>query len=192
MSARCPGWGGGCTNYSGDDFGLCSECSAARDGAVPNRSARVQAQAPSGQGAQDIEPCSCDEALALRARVAELEEKVRILAQSGALEAEAKIKLRTELARTRFLSVLRGKLGRAWASRLDKVRAELGPLALACEAIPDITISKWACDPGGHWNPVRDALRARRAAQGLDVDAADPETAFDEHGWLKQRREVPR
>lgn len=60
----------------------------------------------------------------------------------------------------------------------------------ACDAIPDVTISKWACDPGGHWNRVREVLRARRAAQGFDVDAADPETAFDEHGWLKQRAEV--
>jgi hypothetical protein len=57
----------------------------------------------------------------------------------------------------------------------------------ACDAIPDITISKWACDPGGPWNGVREVLRARRAAQGLDVDAPDPETAFDEHGWLKAR-----
>lgn len=71
---------------------------------------------------------------------------------------------------------------------LGQLRAELGAVVLACDSIPDVTISKWACDPGGHWNRVREALRARRAAQGFDVDAADPETAFDEHGWLKQRK----
>lgn len=71
---------------------------------------------------------------------------------------------------------------------LAALRAELGAVVVACDAIPDVTISKWACDPGGHWNRVREALRARRAAQGFDVDAADPETAFDEHGWLKQRK----
>jgi hypothetical protein len=58
----------------------------------------------------------------------------------------------------------------------------------ALDAIPDITISKWACDPGHHWNPVREALRAHRRAQGFDVDAADPEAAFDEHGWLRARK----
>jgi hypothetical protein len=73
-------------------------------------------------------------------------------------------------------------------AELGKLRAELGAVVLACDAIPDITISKWACDPGGPWNRVRDALRARRAAQGFDVDTPDPETAFDEHGWLEQRR----
>lgn len=71
---------------------------------------------------------------------------------------------------------------------LAALRAELGAVVVACDAIPDVTISKWACDPGGAWNRVREALRARRAAQGFDVDAADPETAFDEHGWLKQRK----
>lgn len=55
----------------------------------------------------------------------------------------------------------------------------------ACDAIPDITISKWACDPGRHWNPVRDALRACRKAQGFDVDVDT--SAFDEHGWLLAR-----
>lgn len=127
------------------------------------------------------------------------------LAKTDALRAELDAKhatlvrvadgaraLRAELARTRFLSVMRGKLAEGWAKMLDEVRAELGPVALACDAMPDITISKWACTPGGHWNRVHEALRARRAAQGLDVDAADPETAFDEHGWLKQPREVAR
>lgn len=70
-------------------------------------------------------------------------------------------------------------------------RGELMPILLACEAIPDITISKWACDPGQHWNAVRAALRAQRLAQGLDVDAYDPQAAFDEHGWLVARRGQP-
>lgn len=76
-------------------------------------------------------------------------------------------------------------------AELGKLRAELGAVVLACDAIPDITISKWACGLGPIWNPVREALRARRKAQGFDVDAPDPETAFDEHGWLRARRPLP-
>lgn len=58
----------------------------------------------------DPEPCSCDEALALRAELA---------------------RLRTELARTRFLSVVRGRLCEAWAKMLDRNRAELNETQVA-------------------------------------------------------------
>ena len=77
-------------------------------------------------------------------------------------------------------------------SELREQLADLRALVEACDAIPDITLSKWACDPGGHWNPLRATLRARRAAQGFDVDAVDPSAAYDEQGWLKQRKAEPR
>lgn len=57
----------------------------------------------------------------------------------------------------------------------------------ACEAIPDVTLSKWACNPGGYWDPVLRAVKAARAAVGFNVDA-DLEQ-FDHHtGWLLARR----
>ena len=59
----------------------------------------------------------------------------------------------------------------------------------ACAAIPDITLSKWACNPGGHWEPVREALRAARAAAGFDVDAELDQYDHDT-GKLLARREA--
>jgi len=72
------------------------------------------------------------------------------------------------------------------AARLEALR----PLVEACDAIPDITLSKWACNLGGYWEPVRVALRAARLAQGLDVDAPIM-SGFDSNGWLFARLDAP-
>lgn len=52
-------------------------------------------------------------------------------------------------------------------------------------AIPDITLSRWACTPGHHWEPLRAALKALRRSQGFDVDAEID--AFDGQGQLRSR-----
>lgn len=74
---------------------------------------------------------------------------------------------------------------------LDQLRADAKSpdraLLTACAAIPDITLSKWACGLGGHWEPVRHALRAARFDQGLNLDASHDE--FDGNGWLRCRRQ---
>lgn len=64
---------------------------------------------------------------------------------------------------------------RAWQAVID-----------ACTAVPDITLSKWACTPGHHWEPVRAALKALRKGQGFDVDANID--GFDGQGQLRSRR----
>ena len=73
--------------------------------------------------------------------------------------------------------------GREWSQ--PETRAALRPLLDACDAIPDFTLSKWACAPGGAWAEVRSALRAARFEQGLNLDA--PFDEFDSRGWLLSR-----
>lgn len=70
-------------------------------------------------------------------------------------------------------------------TELGRLRADGSRILEACDAIPDITLSKWACDPGLYWNPLREAIRARRRGQGFDVDA-EPEE-FDDRGMLRAR-----
>lgn len=41
----------------------------------------------------------------------------------------------------------------------------------ALRAIPDITLSKWACSPGEPWEPTRKALKQSRIAAGFDLDS---------------------
>lgn len=65
--------------------------------------------------------------------------------------------------------------------------AGIRPLLEACEAIPDITLSPWGCGSGPMFGHLRDALRAQRKAQGLDIDA--PIEDFDSEGWLLARWE---
>lgn len=94
------------------------------------------------------------------------------------------------------LQQLRGELANALAA-LEDARLRLDRIGMvakrtravmdACEAIPDITLSPWACNPGGHWEPVRESLRAPRKARGFDVTHAQPED-FDIDGWLHSRQ----
>ena len=69
---------------------------------------------------------------------------------------------------------------------LETLRA----LLVACDGIPDVVISKWACSPGRLWEPVRAAIVERRLAEGFDVAGADLD-AFDAQGWLRSRERRP-
>jgi hypothetical protein len=60
----------------------------------------------------------------------------------------------------------------------------------ACAAIPDVTLSKWACSPGKMWEPVRLAVKLARRAAGFNVDAEID--GFDhDTGMLLARQRTP-
>lgn len=123
-------------------------------------------------------------------------ERVQLLSVCRARLAQAWARLldgeRAEHAKTRGQSLLAGcRLGfRVLGEAGFRLIAESDEALLdACAAIPDITLSKWACNPGGHWEPVRNALRAARAAAGFDVDAELDQYDHDT-GKLLARREA--
>jgi hypothetical protein len=83
-------------------------------------------------------------------------------------------------------SIETGNALRAELATLRQAMAAVRPLLAACEAVPDLTLSQWACSPGPHWEPVRAAIKAARQAAGLDLDG--PPEAFDwSTGRLRSR-----
>lgn len=98
-------------------------------------------------------------------------------------------RVKEELEQARGYAVSCSRQSQEDSARREAAETELAaarPVLEACAGIPDVTLSKWACSPGERWIPLAKALRARRLAEGFDVDADID--GFDSEGWLLARR----
>jgi hypothetical protein len=113
------------------------------------------------------EICGCDEALALRAELDDARRRIANQAESLKVPRVEDVVcihgLERELARTRFVSVLRGKCADGWSAMLEKTEAELGRVcAELAEANRRLREDKHA-DNTLEWRHMVDALRTELA-----------------------------